>query len=178
MICNLCLFRSTPDLAILFESIQRDSGDSQGAMELSWGGGRRDAGNHPVYSRLHPVYNWFGPVYRRFDSVYIRLYFTCFIPGTAMELSWGGGRRDAGKHPVYSRFLLVYIRLYFACFIPGTAREPWSSTEGAAAVRQVNIRFLPVYIRLYFICFILVTARELSWKDCRRDVGIHPVWPR
>jgi len=27
--------RSTPDLAILFESIQRDSGDSQGAMELS-----------------------------------------------------------------------------------------------------------------------------------------------
>ena len=37
--------KSTPDLANLFESIQKDSGDSlTNQMDLSWGGGRRDAG--------------------------------------------------------------------------------------------------------------------------------------
>ena len=37
--------KSTPELANLFESIQKDSGDSLGnQMDLSWGGGRRDAG--------------------------------------------------------------------------------------------------------------------------------------
>ena len=37
--------KSTPDLASLFESIQKDSGDaSSNGMDLSWGGGRRGAG--------------------------------------------------------------------------------------------------------------------------------------
>ena len=37
--------KSTPDLASLFESIQKDSGEaSSNGMDLSWGGGRRGAG--------------------------------------------------------------------------------------------------------------------------------------
>ena len=43
--------KSTPELANLFESIQKDGGGDQGgnAMDLSWGSGRRDAGKIVQY---------------------------------------------------------------------------------------------------------------------------------
>ena len=42
----LTQIKSTPELANLFESIQKDSGDSSShQMDLSWGGGRREAGS-------------------------------------------------------------------------------------------------------------------------------------
>ena len=42
---RLFQIKSTPDLASLFESIQKDSGEaSSNGMDLSWGGGRRGAG--------------------------------------------------------------------------------------------------------------------------------------
>ena len=43
--CSCAQIKSTPDLASLFESIQKDSGEaSSNGMDLSWGGGRRGAG--------------------------------------------------------------------------------------------------------------------------------------
>ena len=90
--------KSTPDLASLFESIQKDSGDaSSNGMDLSWGGGRRGAGRGLFFLHIY--------VQSYDNDIFVLLFFRwgqwecVWDGGCEKKAGWFGTFDGGGPHP-------------------------------------------------------------------------------